>query len=72
MNIEESKSAIVLIEFQNQWCHGRSPRDPPMAVTNIPPSRKYLESIRSFSQICLHFLGSMKISLIKQPIEGIR
>ena len=43
-----------------------------MAVTNIPPSRKYLESIRSFSQICLHFLGSMKISLIKQPIEEIR
>ena len=53
-------------------CHGRSPRDPPMAVTNIPPSRKYLESIRSFSQICLHFSGSMKISLIKQPIEGIQ
>jgi hypothetical protein len=52
-------------------CHRRSPRDPPMAVTNIPPSRKYLESIRSFSQICLHFLGSMKISLIRQPIEGI-
>ena len=57
---------------EDEQCHGRSPRDPPMAVTNIPPSRKYLESSRIFSQICLHFLGSMKISLIKQPIEGIR
>ena len=36
-------------------CDGRSPRDPPVAVTNIPPSRKYLESSTVFSHSCVHF-----------------